>query len=111
MFKEAIEGNAVLTWIIRIGGLLLMFVGFMLGFTPLTATLGRVPLIGGLIRGGASLVGLVMTLALGSIVIAMGWIFYRPLLALVILAVGAGLAVALGLFAGRTSQAAAPVKT
>ena len=111
MFKDAIESNVFLTWIIRGGGLLLMFFGFMLSFTPLTATLGQVPLIGGLIRGGASLVGLIMTLLLGSIVIAMGWIFYRPLLALVIIAIGVGLAVALGVFAGKKPPAAVPVKT
>ncbi len=111
MFKDAIDGNVFLTWIIRGGGLLMMFFGFMLSFTPLTATLGRVPLVGGLIRGGASLVGLVMTLALGSIIIGMGWIFYRPLLALAIIALGVGAAVALGVFGDKKTPATAPVKT
>ncbi len=108
MFKDAIEGNVFLTWVIRAGGLLMMFVGLMLSFAPLTGTLGQLPLIGGLIRGGASLVALVMTLALGSIVIAMGWIFYRPLLALAIVVVGLGLAVVFG-FIGRKKQVAAQV--
>ena len=106
MFKDAIEGNVFLTWVIRAGGLLMMFLGFMLSFAPLTGTLGRLPLIGALIRGGASLVALVMTLALGSILIAMGWIFYRPLLALAIIAVGVGAAVVLSKF-GKKDQVAA----
>ena len=54
----------------------------------LTGTLGQIPVVGGLVRGGAFLFGLAMTLALGSIVIAAGWIFYRPLLALAIAAIG-----------------------
>ena len=108
MFKDAIEGNVFLTWVIRAGGLLMMFLGFMLSFAPLTGTLGRLPLIGALIRGGASLVALVMTLALGSILIAMGWIFYRPLLALAIIAVGVGAAVVLSKFGKKDQVAATP---
>ncbi|WP_373503596.1 TMEM43 family protein [Aestuariivirga sp.] len=105
MFKDAIAGNKMLTWIIRIGGLVLMFIGFAMTFSPLTATLGRVPLIGGLVRGGAALVGIVLTLMLGSLVIAAGWVFYRPLLALLIVAIGVGLAVAVGMM-GKKKQAA-----
>ena len=52
-------------------------------------------------RGGAFLFGLAMTLALGSIVIAAGWIFYRPLLALAIAAIGIGVAFATGLIGNR----------
>ncbi len=107
MFKDAIEGNIALTWVLRVLGLILMFVGFAMSFSPLTATLGKVPVIGGIVRGGASLVGLVMTLMLGSIVIAAGWIFYRPLLALGIVAVGMALAFALGLIGKKKEPAAA----
>ncbi|HRX36178.1 MAG TPA: TMEM43 family protein [Aestuariivirga sp.] len=101
MFKDAIANNKVLTWVIRIGGLLLMLFGFSLSFSPLTGTLGQIPVVGGLVRGGAFLFGLAMTLALGSIVIAAGWIFYRPLLALAIAAIGIGVAFATGLIGNR----------
>lgn len=109
MFKDAIDGNIFLTWVIRAAGLVMMFFGFMLSFAPLTATLGRLPLLGGLVRGGASLVGLVMTLALGSIIIALGWIYYRPLVALVVLAIGLAGAIAVSRLA-KTPPAAQPVK-
>lgn len=95
MFKDAIAGNTVLTWVLRVAGIVLMFAGFAMSFAPLTGTLGQIPVIGGLIRGGAFLVGLVMTLTLGAVVIAAGWIFYRPLLAIAVLVVGLGLAFAL----------------
>jgi hypothetical protein len=106
MFKDAIAGNTALTWGLRVIGLLAMFFGFSLSFSPLTGTLGRLPVVGGLLRGGASLVALALTLALGSIVIALGWIFYRPLLALVIVVIGVGLAFAIGKL-GKQPQAQA----
>jgi hypothetical protein len=106
MFKDAISGNVFLTWVIRIAGLALMFGGFLLSFTPLTMTLGRIPLIGGLVRGGASLVSVIMTLLLGGLVIGLGWIFFRPLLGIAIILAGVVLAFALGYF-GKKKEAVA----
>lgn len=104
MFKDAMAGNTVLTWVIRIGGLGLMFAGFMLTFKLITGIAGSIPVIGGLIRTGTALVAITLTLATGSIVIAAGWVFYRPLLALVIIAGGVGLAVALGVLGQKTAK-------
>ncbi len=106
MFRDAIAGNTALTWVIRCGGLALMFGGFMLTFAPLTGTLGRLPLIGGLVRGGAGLAALAMTLLLGGLVIGIGWIFFRPLLGIAIIAGGVALAFVLGIF-GKKKEAAA----
>lgn len=110
MFKDAIAGNVFLTWVIRISGLALMFGGFLLSFTPLTLTLGRIPLIGGLVRGGASLVAVIMTLLLGGLVIGIGWIFFRPLLGIAIILAGVVLAVALGVLGRKKPPQAAPVQ-
>ncbi len=106
MFKDAIQGNIVVTWVVRILGLAMMFGGFMLTFSLLTQTLGLIPGIGAIVRGGASLMSLGFTAILGSVVIAIGWIFYRPVLGLVILAAGIAIAAATG-FLGRGKQAAA----
>ena len=78
MFKDAVATNVFVTWLIRGGGLILMFVGFLLTFMPLTATLGRVPLIGPLVSNGAALIAVILTLLLGGLVIGLGWIFFRP---------------------------------
>lgn len=110
MFKDAAASNAMLTWMIRAGGLFLMFVSFAMIFAPLTGTLGRLPVIGGLISGGVSLVAMVMTLALGALVIAAGWIFYRPLLAIVIAVIGIGLAMVLGVWGRKKPAAAQPAR-
>ncbi len=111
MFKDAITGNTVLTWVLRAVGVMMMFIGFAMSFAPLTMTLGQIPVIGGLIRGGAFLVGLVMTLTLGAIVIALGWVFYRPVLAISVLVIGIGIAFALSRM-GKKQQpgAAQPAK-
>ena len=110
MFKGAIAGNNALTWGLRVLGLILMFIGFSLTFKLLSGTVGQIPVIGSLIRAGTALVSVAMTLALGSLVIAAGWIFYRPLTALAIAAIGLGVAFAMGLWgkkkAGQQTTAA-----
>lgn len=114
MFKDAISSNTTLTWIIRIGGLVLMFVGFGLTFKLLTGISDSIPVIGGLIRAGTSLVSLVLTMVLGSVVIAAGWIFYRPMLAFIIVAVGFAIAFATGYLGRKTAvgtPSAAPTKS
>jgi hypothetical protein len=106
MFKTAMDQNVVITWLLRGGGIIVMFIGFAMSFAPLTQTIGQIPVIGGLVRGGAFLVGLVMTLLLGASVIAAGWFFFRPLLSIVILLTGVGLAYLLSRM-GRKKQAGA----
>ena len=111
MFKDAISSNTALTWVIRIGGLILMLVGFKLTFGLLTGISDNIPLLGSLIRASTTLVSVVMTLALGSVVIALGWIFYRPLLALAVLIGGLAIAAATGYLGRKKADAARPAST
>ncbi len=103
MFKDAVTGNVILTWVLRVVGLVLMFLGFLLSFAPLTETLGRLPLLGGLVRGGAFFAALAMTLLLGGLAIGIGWIFFRPVLGIVIILAGIALAFLLG-YMGKKSE-------
>ncbi|MBB4065876.1 TMEM43 family protein [Gellertiella hungarica] len=106
MFKDAEDLNVIITWLIRAGGLLLMFFGFAMTFSILSVLADIVPLIGSIVAFGTGTLALVLTLLWGPFVIAIGWFAYRPLLALAILAGGALLA---GLFWYlRKGRAAAP---
>lgn len=91
MFKNAEESNKTMTWIIRIVGGFLMFVGFqlILGVLPVIGSV--IPFVGKIIGMGVGLVSGLLTLIVASIVIAIAWIAYRPLIGIALLAVaGAG---------------------
>jgi hypothetical protein len=91
MFKNAEESNKTMTWIIRIVGGFLMFVGFqlILGVLPVIGSV--IPFVGRIIGMGVGLVSSLLTLIVASIVIAIAWIAYRPVIgiALLIIAVSA----------------------
>lgn len=108
MFQTAQDENTMITWAIRAGGLLALFIGFKLCMS-IFAVLGDViPFIGSIIGGGTTILALVFTLVLGPLVIAIGWFAYRPLLAISI--IGVGLVLAAGfLFLRRRSAAAVAV--
>ncbi len=81
MFTAAQKENTMITWGIRIGGILLMWIGLSLLFKPL-AVLGSVlPFLGNLIAMGTKILAALITLPCAMLTIAFAWIAYRPLLA------------------------------
>jgi len=88
LFKAALDDNRLLTWAIRAGGCVLMFIGFGLILGPLAVLGDLIPIIGDVIRAGIGLVGLLGTAILAPLVIAIGWFWYRPLIAAGILVAG-----------------------
>jgi hypothetical protein len=92
MFKSAQDDNRLWTWLIRGGGCLLMFFGFGLILGPLGVLGDVIPLVGDVIRAGTGLVGLLCTAVIAPVVIAIAWLWYRPLVAVGILAVGGAVA-------------------
>lgn len=90
MFQTAQTENTIVTWLLRAGGFLLMFVGLTLIFQPLRVLGDVVPIVGRIIGGGIGVASALIALALSSITIALAWVVYRPLLGLTLLAVGIG---------------------
>ena len=108
MFEQAQTENTIITWIIRVAGLIGIFIGFQL-FFGLFGVIGDViPFIGSLLRGGTAIIALVLTLIIGPITIAIGWIAYRPLLAFAIIGGGIALAALIIFLRRRGTTAAAP---
>ncbi len=103
IFKEELDANATLTWIMRGVGLLMMFIGFTMIMGPLTTLANVLPFLGFLVGGVTSVVAGAFTLILGSIVIAISWFGARPMLSIGIIVVGVVIALALGKF-GKTEQ-------
>ncbi len=85
MIESAKAANVFRTWLMRVLGFFLFFAGLNTIFKPF-ATLGVVlPFLGRLLSSGLGLVAGLISLILTFIVIALAWIFYRPLLAIILL--------------------------
>jgi len=91
MFTEAKSNNKKLSWVFRIGGALVMTIGFGMILRPLSVLGDVVPFIGSIIGKGTGMVAILLSTILSSITIAGAWLFYRPLISISLLAV-AGIA-------------------
>jgi hypothetical protein len=90
MFATAQSRNTVMTWILRGGGFLLMFIGLLAIFKPISVFADVVPLFGTMLGAGLGVFAFLLAFALSILTIAVSWIFVRPLLgiALLVLALG-----------------------
>ena len=89
MFKSAQDDNRLWTWLIRGGGCVLMFFGFSLILAPLGVLGDVIPFLGDVIRAGTGLIGLLCTAAIAPLIIAVAWLWYRPVVAVGALVIGA----------------------
>jgi len=89
MFKIARDQETLLTWALRLIGVIVMFIGIVLVFKPFSALLGGIPLVGDLFDAGVALVALVIALPLSLAVIGFAWLFHRPVLAICLFAAAA----------------------
>lgn len=92
MFQSAQDANTFIAWAIRVGGVILLMVGFGLVLAPLGVLADVLPLAGTVVRMGTGLIGFVLGLLVGTVTIAIAWFAFRPLLTLAILAVGGAIA-------------------
>jgi hypothetical protein len=80
MFASAHKANKIMTWILRLLGFVLMFVGFSLLLRPLSVLADVVPFIGNIVGVGTGFVAFLLSLPLTLLMISIAWIFYRPLI-------------------------------
>jgi len=93
MFEDAIAGNTLITWLVRLGGFILIWIGFGLIFAPLSVLADIVPLFGSLVGAATGLIAFLLALALALTVIALAWLVFRPLLGIALLIVAIAAAV------------------
>ncbi|MDH4225425.1 MAG: TMEM43 family protein [Deltaproteobacteria bacterium] len=92
MFSSAFRANTITTWLIRIGGWLLMSLGLFMVVNPIKVLADVVPFLGTLVSFGLGLVTGIIALVLSLITIAAGWIVYRPVLGSLLLLLAVGVA-------------------
>ncbi len=96
MIKKAQKRNMLITWGIRLGGIILMTLGLVTVLRPLAVLADVVPLLGRIVTAGAGLVSFLTALVLSLITIAIAWIAYRPFLGIVLAAGALGVTLLLG---------------
>lgn len=80
MFAKAVHHNGIVTWLVRGGGLLMMWLGLMALFNPLKVLADFVPILGGLTGASIGVVTSLAALSLSAFTVGAAWIYYRPLL-------------------------------
>ena len=89
IYEGAHETNHMLMWIFRIVGILFVIIGLKCIFGILETLLKVVPFVANIIGWGVGAVCTVVGLVWSLIIIALAWLFYRPLIGIAILAVAA----------------------
>ncbi len=105
MFKAAQQSNTMLTWLLRLVGFVLIFVGLNALFRPFVVLGDVVPFIGNLLGKGTAAVSFLIAAVIAFVVIALAWIAHRPILGIALLAAAA---VALVLVLTRKKKAGPP---
>ncbi|MBR1872603.1 MAG: TMEM43 family protein [Bacteroidales bacterium] len=103
MFSAKREGNKTTAWILRLLGFLLIFIGLKMVVSIIETLFKVLPFLANIVGMGVNIAMFILALAWTLIVIAIGWIFYRPVLGILLLAA----AVALIWFAANRKKPAA----
>jgi hypothetical protein len=107
MFERAHEQNRMLTWLLRLAGLIAMAVGLGLIFRPISVVADVIPFLGSLVGMGIGLAAFLVALCLSLVTIAIAWVAHRPLLGIGLLV---GAAIVLGLILGRAKASRPPAR-
>lgn len=91
MFQKAHSDNTMMTWILRFVGWFMMFMGIKMILKPLSVLGDVIPFIGSIIEFGSGIIAFLVSSVVALVVIAIAWIFYRPVLGIILLAAAGGL--------------------
>ena len=87
IFEEENEANSMWTWILRIIGTLLVISGIRSLFSFVETLLKVVPFLSSIFAFGVGIISTIIGLVYSLIVIALAWIFYRPVLGIILLVI------------------------
>jgi len=109
MFEAAHQSNKILCWILRIVGILLVVFGLKGIVGIVIAILKVLPFLANIVNVGTSLICWVVGLVWSFLIIAIAWIAYRPVIAIIMLAAIAALVYFL-VKKSKAAKAAAPAE-
>jgi len=80
MFASARASNKAATWILRLTGFMLLFFGFHMLFGLAKVAADFIPFLGKLAGVGLGVVSFLLTGLLWTLIVAIAWLAYRPIL-------------------------------
>eukprot|EP01004_Peranema_trichophorum_P005041 NODE_3920_length_1261_cov_119.335677_g3439_i0.p1 GENE.NODE_3920_length_1261_cov_119.335677_g3439_i0~~NODE_3920_length_1261_cov_119.335677_g3439_i0.p1 ORF type:complete len:397 (+),score=51.28 NODE_3920_length_1261_cov_119.335677_g3439_i0:55-1191(+) len=99
IIEQEVASNTFWTWVCRLGGFILMWIGMLMIAGPLPMLLDFVPFLGGLINSiisvGVFIISFFIAGFLSFTTIGVAWLFYHPFFAFCVLG---GAAIFIGLF-------------
>lgn len=87
MFETAQTNNAILTWVIRVVGFVVLFMGIHFIFGPLSTLASFVPILGAIFEGGVWIISFLMAVVGWFVLVGAAWLTARPFLAIPLLIV------------------------
>ncbi len=90
MFQGAISAEGTKTWLFRLLGFVMMYIGITMIFKPIVVFGDVVPIVGNILNFGIGLFSFIVSAALTLVTIAIAWLFARPLLGISLLVLGIG---------------------
>ncbi|XP_013396407.1 transmembrane protein 43 isoform X1 [Lingula anatina] len=78
IFEKEHAQNNIFTWLLRLAGWFVMFVGFGLSTSIINTLVDWIPIVRELVGLGMCTLNMTMSMSLSITVIALGWIRYRP---------------------------------
>lgn len=91
LFAAEASSNSVFTWVLRFLGWLLMLIGMMMIGGPILAILDVLPFLSDIAGSVSGFIAFGLASFLSLITIAVAWLFYRPLKALLLVSLGIGI--------------------
>jgi hypothetical protein len=111
MFQSALQANTVLTWVLRVVGFFLMFIGLAMFFKPISVLGDVLPFFGSMLAFGTGLFAFVAASVLSIGTVGVAWVVYRPVLGITLLAVAIGVLVFFALRGKKKMESAAMART
>ncbi len=87
IFQKEKDSNSTITWLLRLVGLLIVVGGFKSMFSLMYMLFKFLPFLANIVEMGVSIVSGVLGFGWSLIVIAVAWMFYRPLLSISLLVI------------------------
>jgi len=107
MFDAAKSEAAMLKWILRFVGFVLMFIGVGMVFRPFEVMADIIPFIGNIVGMGIGILAFAIAAPSALFTIAVAWLIFRPFYGIILMAMGIGIFVGIYKMASG-KKAAAP---